>query len=336
MQANSVRSAGRDDRPLENLTFAAANLVKPGLSSKRQQSEPPLNRNVFPPTPPPESERTLSGSSATGSTVSRGASVRNGNRPKPLELNIDKALPKTRYEVRDEPSRTEQTRAEPPRRLPTARAASEAGGPRRRERFGGLEAPPMHRRRASAEIGEENIHGEMYDMYRDSRGARSIRSRPQQDLIEEEEEEGSDPGFNANDFDMLPPRQQQQQQQAQMPQMRAVSRTRRGSSRRPEIRKVRILVHGTEDNRYILVGTEISFPDFQDKIRDKFQLQKGFKLKTRDDDMPGGDMITMADQDDLEMALMSVKSNARKEGADMGKLEVRLNCYQATQPAAFH
>lgn len=244
--------------------------------------------------------------------------MRNGTKPKPLALNIDRALPTQRYEVREEQPRTEQSRAEPPRRLPTARAASEAGGPRRRDRFGGVEAPPMHRRRASADVEEGNDYADMYDMYRDSRGARSIRSRPQQDLIEEEEE-GSDPGFNANDFDMLPPRQQQQ---TQMPQMRSMSQTRRGSSRRPEIRKVRVLVHGTEDNRYILVGTEIAFLDFQDKIRDKFQMQKRFKLKIRDDDMPNGDMITMGDQDDLEMALMSVKSNARREGADMGKLEV--------------
>lgn len=168
-------------------------------------------------------------------------------------------------------------------------------------------------------MDEAENYGDMYDMYRDSRGARSIRSRPHQDLIEEEEEEGSDPGFNANDFDMVPPRQQQQ---TQMPHRRAASRTRRGSSRRPEIRKVRVLVHGTDDNRYVLVGTEIAFRDFQDKIRDKFQLQKRFKLKIRDDDMPTGDMITMGDQDDLEMALMSVKSNARKEDADIGKLEV--------------
>ena len=253
--------------------------------------------------------------------MSRGASVRNGNRPKPLELNIDKALPKQRYEAREEPSRTEQRREEPQRRLPTTRAASEAGGPRRRERFGPLEPPaPLHRRRVSADMDEGENYADMYDMYRDSRGPRSIRSRPNQDLIEEEEEDGSDPGFNASDFDMLPSRQQQQ---AQMPQMHAASRTRRGSSRRPEIRKVRVLVHGTEDNRYILIGTEIAFAEFQDKIRDKFQMQKGFKLKIRDDDMPNGDMITMGDQDDLEMALMSVKSNARKEGADMAKLEVR-------------
>ena len=50
----------RDDRPAESISFAASNLVKPGLRSRtRQQSEPPLNRQVFPPTPPPESDKVL-------------------------------------------------------------------------------------------------------------------------------------------------------------------------------------------------------------------------------------------------------------------------------------
>jgi hypothetical protein len=50
---------GRDDRPPDSISFAASNLVKPDLRSRsRLQSEPPLNRQVFPPTPPPESDKT--------------------------------------------------------------------------------------------------------------------------------------------------------------------------------------------------------------------------------------------------------------------------------------
>ncbi|KAI4128761.1 MAG: hypothetical protein LQ347_004049, partial [Umbilicaria vellea] len=51
---------GRDDRPLENISFAASNLVKPDIRSRtRQQSEPPINRNLFPPTPPPDYDQPL-------------------------------------------------------------------------------------------------------------------------------------------------------------------------------------------------------------------------------------------------------------------------------------
>jgi hypothetical protein len=71
-----------------------------------------------------------------------------------------------------------------------------------------------------------------------------------------------------------------------------------------------------------MIGTAIEWPDFQDRIRDKFALRKRFKIKVRDDDMPDGDMITMGDQDDLEMAMVTVKSVARKERLDMGKMEV--------------
>lgn len=306
-----MSSSARDDRPAENLSFAAANLVKPGLSSKRQQSEPPLNRNVFPPTPPPESDRSQSGSSTGGAgQLSRGASVRNGLKPVPAKLNIEKALPPQRYEVREEP----------PRRVPPTRAASETRGPMRREDSRRRDPPAPLRKRMSDEEEEDEYPGELYDMYRNSRNARSSRNRPQPRYIEEEDEDGSDyddDPFDENDFEMLSSRPPPQRS-------RAASTSGRGSSRRPDVRKVRVKVHASEDTRYIMVGTAIEFPDLVDKIREKFVLRKRFKLKIRDDDMPDGDMITMGDQDDLEMAMMSVKTNARKERAEMGKLDVSI------------
>ena len=87
------------------------------------------------------------------------------------------------------------------------------------------------------------------------------------------------------------------------------------------MRKIRVKVHA-EDVRYIMIGSAVEFPDLVDKIREKFGLRKRFKIKVRDDDMPNGDMITMGDQDDLDMAIMSVKATARRERLDMGKMEV--------------
>lgn len=77
-----------------------------------------------------------------------------------------------------------------------------------------------------------------------------------------------------------------------------------------------------------MIGTAIEFPDLVDKIREKFVLRNRFKLKIRDDDMPDGDMITMGDQDDLEMAMMSVKANARRDRVEMGKMDVSTHPYQ--------
>jgi hypothetical protein len=301
----------KDDRPPESLSFAATNLVKPGLSSKRQQSEPPLNRNVFPPTPPPESDKTTSAPGSATSGMSRGASVRSGHKPLPVMLNIDKARPNQRYEIREEQI------SEEPRRLGTQRATSEARAPPRRRE------PPLQVRRRLPEEQEDNGYpSELYDMYRNSRGAsRSNGARPrnQPQYIEEEEEDASeydDGSFDEKDFEMVSNRP------AAARVARASSQSR-ASSRRPDIRNVRVKVHAAEDTRYIMVGLAIEFPDFVDRIREKFAIRKRFKIKVRDDDMPDGDMITMGDQDDLEMAMMSVKANARKERLDMGKMEVR-------------
>ncbi|MCJ1484824.1 hypothetical protein MMC06_004997, partial [Schaereria dolodes] len=76
----------RDDRPLESISFAASNLVKTDLPSRtRQQSAPPINRNMFPPTPPPDSDQNrppfittqTSPASNPPSLTGRASSVRN-------------------------------------------------------------------------------------------------------------------------------------------------------------------------------------------------------------------------------------------------------------------
>jgi hypothetical protein len=308
----------KDDRPAESLSFAATNLVKPGLSSKRQQSEPPLNRNVFPPTPPPESDRTSSAASsaAAGSAVAgvnRGASVRNGAKPLPAKLNLEKARPKERYEIRDEQI------SEEPRRLGTQRAASESRGPQRRK-----DLMQQTRRRTSDLVEEDEYPSELYDMYRNSRNARNNGGKPKNQpryIVEEaqpEEEDASeydDGSFDENEFEMVSSRPV-----ASRARTSSQSRT---SSRRPDIRKVRVKVHAADDTRYIMVGMAVEFDDLVDRVRGKFAIRNRFKIKIRDDDMPDGDMTTMGDQDDLEMTMMTVKANAKKERLDMGKMEVR-------------
>lgn len=289
----------KDDRPPENLSFAATNLVKPGLQSKRQQSEPPMNRNVFPPTPPPESEKTQA-----PNQMSRGASVRNGPKPMPAKLNIDKARPREGYEVQE-------------RRGP-GRAASEPRAPSARR---GNSRPPNQRRTSEEE--EDDYPGELYDMYSGTRASRSSKANGRrQQYIDEEEEYASDyddGSFDEGEFEMVSSRQPPGQRS------RAASSVGgRGQSRRSDIRKIRVKVHA-EDVRYIMIGSAVEFPDLVDKIRDKFGLRKRFKIRVRDDDMPNGDMITMGDQDDLDMAIMSVKSTARRERLDMGKMEVSIN-----------
>lgn len=162
----------------------------------------------------------------------------------------------------------------------------------------------------------DDYPGELYDMYRNSRGSRNNGRQQRPKYIEEEDEYASeyeDGSFDENEFEMISNRPPAR--------TRTQSTSGRGQSRRPDIRKVRVKVH-SDDVRYIMIGAAIEFADLEDKIRDKFALRKRFKIKVKDDDMPNGDMITLGDQDDLEMVMMSVKSQAKKERADMGKLEV--------------
>ncbi|KAH0441452.1 tetratricopeptide [Colletotrichum camelliae] len=291
------KNDNKDDRPADNISFAATNLVKPGLASRRQQSEPPNGRGVFPPTPPPDQVEANGGGGMT-----RGQSVRNGPKPMLAKLNIDNARANDRYQKTSSPN---DRRVPPPMRS-ESRSATPSRGYSRRD---------MQNRGRQDEDAEDAYPDELYDMYQgggagSSRTSRQTSRRVPQRYMEDEED-GSDYGsFDEGDFEMISNRR---------PGTNSMSS--RGGSRRPEIRKIRVKVHA-EDVRYIMVGAAVEFPDFIDRIREKFGLRRRFKIKIRDEDMPNGDMITMGDQDDLDMAIMTAKSQARKARQDIGKMEI--------------
>lgn len=297
---SEIKNAGKvdskDDRPADNISFAATNLVKPGLQSRaRTDGQAPNGQNVFPPTPPPENDKPRD-------LPARAASVRNGPKPMPPKLNIDRATNQDRYQKAMSP---EDTRPRAPARSNTgisSRSYSQRNGPRR---------SPMD---------EDAYPDDVYDMY--SAGNRSTRSngngngrRQQQRYYEDDDDDGSDYDGNSideGDFEMMNPRRG----------TGSVSGSSRGQSRRPEVRKIRVKVHA-DDVRYIMVGSAVEFPDMVDRIRDKFGLRRRFKIKVRDEDSPS-EMITMGDQDDLDMVMMGVRSQARKQKLEVGKLEVSL------------
>ena len=69
----------------------------------------------------------------------------------------------------------------------------------------------------------------------------------------------------------------------------------------------------------MMLTPDVRFPDFVERVREKFGLSRdgGWKVKVRDE----GDLITVGDRDDWEMAVGSVKREARGEGVEMGKME---------------
>jgi hypothetical protein len=301
--------AAKDDRPEEKLSFAATNLVKPELQSRaRQQSEPPMNRNMFPPTPPPEADR-RSGERrpAADAPMSRAQSVRGGG-PKPQPLNLGRA------------AFDQQSNQEPPRRQPTQRSASERPPPSRSEsqrdrgqRDQRDQRDYKPRRRGSDDdiIDDYYDNGDAYPQSRSSRGAYSRSKQSRRPAYIEEEDEDDYDGSDLDDaeFEMMSRSKSRRRSPARS--------TRSGGSNRGVGGKIRVKVH-SGDTRYVFIGQDQLITEFWQSIREKFGVRNKFKVEFKDD----GDMITMADQDDLDMAIQTAKSIAKKEGSDMAKMEV--------------
>ncbi|OCL03014.1 hypothetical protein AOQ84DRAFT_162759 [Glonium stellatum] len=305
----------KDDRPEDKLSFAASNLVKDNLRSRaRQQSEPPINRNMFPPTPPPESENRPSGKRNSGESNSTGGMTRaqsvRGGGPKPQPLDLGRAAFDQNAKPRIGTQRSVSERPRPSRQESISSRNREPPSRRDRER-------EMPRRRPASDEDEEvdDYPDELYDMYQTSRSNRSTynqRSRsakPQRPMyIDEEEEEDFDQqsSVDEGDFEML-----------SRSKSRRRSPTTRTASRRPDIRTIRVKVHA-EDTRYVFIEPNKAFRDFVAQIREKFGLRQSFKIKIKDEE----DMITMSDQDDLDMAIQNSRTVAQREKAEMGKMEV--------------
>ncbi|KAJ4377365.1 hypothetical protein N0V83_000190 [Neocucurbitaria cava] len=289
----------KDDRPEEKLSFAATNLVKPELQSRaRQQSEPPMNRNMFPPTPPPEADRRSGGSGGNGDgPMTRAQSVRGGG-PKPQPLNLGRAA-------------FDQQAASEPRRPGTQRSASERPPPNRSESMRSRQQYKPRRRGSDDDIIDEYYEDDGYQNSRGSRGAypRS-KQRRQPAYIEEEEEDDYD-GSDLDDaeFEMMPRSKSRRRSPTRS--------SKSGGSNRGVGGKIRVKVH-SGDTRYVFINQDQTIREFWQSIREKFGVRNNFKVEIKDD----GDMITMADQDDLDMAIQTAKSIARKEGSDMAKMEV--------------
>ena len=311
----ALAAMGIDDRPQDKLSYAALNLVKPDLRSRsRQQSEPPLQRNVFPPTPPPEPERPDSsygfGRRKSSESVHSASSGKQQSRSttKPLRLELGAAA----FE--------QKTQSDRPR-LGTKRSESERP-PARREHSGGTTRSQDTRRRderphhpmvPEVRVEEDPIEATTHGLipvsmpvhHRSKSSTHAARTQPVTISEEEEGEETSDPSDSPLAFEIIPPKSSHRRQRSH-------------SKRVPEVRKIRIKVHA-EDMRYVMTTPDVTYEQLLEQIRQKFALKGGFKLKTKDEE---GDLITMPDLDDLQMAMAICKASAAKEKLDMGKMEL--------------
>lgn len=250
-------NAASDDRVPNEISFAATNLVKPDLASSRRKSDTPptkeglapgglrAERQVFPPTPPPENEfapsKPMRSNTVAGgpSSSSRSLSIRGGgSRTKGREEGREDRDPSRRPTVRSEPRRAQSTRTPAPAPAPVQMAQRS-----RTVRERGHERSDSQRRRPneySGEVGDNPYSDEIYDSYaseppRRGAGGGSIRrgltrretNRVGRERFVDDDEYASD-AYEGSSFD--------DEEEFEMLDARSV---RSGSSRRPpEVRKV--------------------------------------------------------------------------------------------------
>ncbi|KAK5956398.1 hypothetical protein OHC33_002975 [Knufia fluminis] len=334
-QRQMLESSAKDDRLPENISYAATNLVDRGLTRRgggREQSAPPTmgSRNQFPPTPPPDGDKPRSSMSNGVQFPVRNMSLRNRNhqptasfsqgdaKPQPLTIRTNPQAFETTPPLSDRGSSTSDEKQRPG----TVRTASEPRGPQSRQKLvrsasqqNTRSSGPLYGETTRQQLGympEEDTVDDVYGMYnRPTSKPKKHRSRRQQEYLDEEDEYiNSSPDEAAL--------QVQRRSHSRGP---SVSST--ASSKRPEMRKIRVKVHANDDTRYIMLNTPlIEYDDFESRVREKFGIRGKLRMLMRDFDDEPGQMITMADQDDLDVLLNHVKSTARKERNEMGKMEV--------------
>jgi hypothetical protein len=87
------------------------------------------------------------------------------------------------------------------------------------------------------------------------------------------------------------------------------------------MRRIRIKVHAPEDTRYLMASTAPIYTELLEQVKTKFSIKSDVRLRIKDED---GDMVTVGDQDDLDLALMVCKDSAESQRAEMGKMEIWL------------
>jgi len=302
----AVLQTAKDDRPDEKLSYAATNLVKPELQGRtRQQSEPPLNRNMFPPTPPPETDRKSVGKS--DAQITRAQSVRGGgSTPQPLNLGRA-ALDQLQESSGPAPHRPQRSAsARPSERLVERAPSTRVESTRTRHR------EYRSRRRGSNDDIDEYYADNSYE--RPIRSSRGVYAHPKpvrrpEYIVEEEEDDYDGSDVDDAEFEMISRAKSRRRSPAQS--------TRSGCNNRGVGGKIRVKCHAT-DTRYVFITPDTTIREFWQLIREKFGVRGNFKVEIKDD----GDMITMADQDDLDMAVQSAKEIVKKEGSNMAKMEV--------------
>ena len=186
-----------------------------------------------------------------------------------------------------------------------------------------METTPNRRDISNPEDADDDEYpSELYDLYRSTAysnpySSNSKRSKPEDRprLGPNHYDERDSGGSSLDDFEMLNDAGGAMSSRTCEP-----SRSRGTSrSRRPvDIRTLRVKMHHGDDTRYLMVSTTVMYEEFLDRVMEKLGMKGRCKIRMRDE----GDMITVGDRDDWDLAVQTCRREARKAGEEMARLEV--------------
>ncbi|KAF3196498.1 hypothetical protein TWF106_001169 [Orbilia oligospora] len=310
-----------DDRPTESLSFAASNLVIPNKTSKRTEEASNANpntsiprsqeRQVFPPTPPPEKDpgsnrlRDNGAAFPVKQAPSRQTSKRDAGRDRRRRDEMG-YVPEEEQDDDDEPQ-------QPSGRRGSARSDRSYQSSRQRP-----PPPPSSRggRRRDEHHEDEEYYDDVYDYYGSEHSGRGGNSRRPSEGSRREPRRQPPPQYN-DDYQSDGDEDFEDDEEFDLISARG---SKRGGNRRPlDVRKINVKIHYEEETRLTVITPGIGFNEFTYKLKTKLGMERACKFKVRDED---GEQILVADQEDLDLQLSACKRAAKRAKSETGKLEI--------------
>lgn len=296
----TVNSWHKDDRLPGALSYAATKLVKPDLSLRvRQRSEPPLDRHRFPPTPPPESEKPL----PARPSLARSESEKVPERSRSTSYRPDRLqLGSSAFRLFSPPQKHKQNRALvecPSAETPSSVAAVGSGSHEAAE--GNDATSPL---RATLSASPSGLLSRRLSRHS---GVSSTHFSQRHGSIKEEDDDGAESTRSYSTASTLSG-------------LQTYSDGRTISSRSlPIARSIRLKLHYGDETRYIVVPTTTTLAELLQQVTQKVEAKGRIRLRTRDED---DDLITIGDQEDLDVLISACKHLAETQAVETGKMEV--------------
>lgn len=295
----TVNSWHKDDRLPGALSYAATKLVKPDLSLRvRQRSEPPLDRHRFPPTPPPESEKPLPARPSLARSESENVPERSRStscRPDRLQLGS------SAFRLFSPPQKHKQNRT-PVERPSAETPSSVAAEPDAHEAAEEKDATSSLKETRSA-----SPPGLLSRRLFRLSGVSSTHFSQRRGSIREEDDDGT---MSTRSYSTA----------STLSGLQTYSDGRTISSRSlPMVHRIRLKLHHGDETRYIVVPTTTTLTELMQQVTQKVEAKRRIRLRTRDED---NDLITIGDQEDLDVLISACKHLAETQAVETGKMEI--------------